>query len=129
MIQTTYYPETRILSTNYIGKIDANEIIEYISGLKIEDETVEDLLYFEDQTEAEFVFKASEIKQIVYALYAKVKNIPAIRVAVLNFQPKETAFSLIAIRLLKAKNMHARVFCTKEAALDWLLMKSVVKSD
>jgi hypothetical protein len=98
MIQTTFDPETKIISTNYIGKIDASEIIDYIAKLSITDESYHDLLYLEDQTEAEFVFKASEIKKIVHALYAKIKNIPSIRVAVLNTNPKETAFSLIAIR-------------------------------
>jgi hypothetical protein len=48
-------------------------------------------------------------------------------VAVLNTNPKETAFSLIAIRLLIANNIHARVFCTKAAALDWLMLKSSVE--
>ena len=120
MISTYYDPNTKIISTDYIGKIDANEILEYISNLSIDSEEVGNLLYFEDQTRAEFVFSASEIKQIVHALYAKIKDLPSLRVAVLNTHPKETAFSLIAIRLLKVKNMHARVFCTKAAALEWL---------
>jgi hypothetical protein len=74
MIQTTFDPETKIISTNYIGKIDASEIIDYIAKLSITDESYHDLLYLEDQTEAEFVFKASEIKKIVHALYAKIKK-------------------------------------------------------
>ena len=128
MIQTTYCSETRIISTNYIGKIDAKEIIEYIGNLEITNESYKDLLYFEDQTEAEFIFSPIEIKQIVHALYAKIKDIPSIRVAVLNSRPKETAFSIIAIRLLKAENLHAKVFSTQQAALDWLEMRSFVRS-
>jgi hypothetical protein len=129
MIKTTYNPVTKIISTDYIGKIDAKEILNYISNLSIEDDTYSNLLYLENQTQAEFIFNPSEIKQIVHSLYAKIKNIPSLRVAVLNTHPKETAFSLIAIRLLKAKNVHAKVFCTKEAALDWLLVKKKISSN
>jgi hypothetical protein len=125
MIHTTYHSDTKILSTHYIGKIDATEILEYIKDLNILDINSDKLLYYEDQTQAEFTFKASEIKQIVHALYSKIKGLPSIRVAVVNLHPKETAFSLIAIKLLKAKNMNAKVFCTKEAALDWLLFSKV----
>ena len=128
MIQTNYNSESKIISTNYIGKIDANEIIEYFGDLNIEGDFKKDLLYIDDHTQAEFDFKALDIKQIVHALYDKIIKLNSIRVAVVNTKPKETAYSLIAIRLLRAKNMHAKAFCTKEAAQDWLLLKKVVSN-
>lgn len=126
MINTIYDPELRVISTNYIGKIDAKEIIDYIDNLDLDKKVYENLLYFEDQSKAEFIFNPSEIRKLIHALFTKVSRLSAIRVAIFNLQPKETAFSLIAIRLLRAKKVHAKVFSTKEAAMDWLLLKNPV---
>jgi len=112
-----------IILTTYSGKITAEEIIRYIFHLKLPQKQHKEILYFEDHTEAEFIFNSTEIKQIVHTLYAKIKDNHGIRVAVLNTRPRETAFSIIAIRLLRADNLFARVFCTRQAALDWLLVK------
>jgi hypothetical protein len=122
MIQTIYDQNSNIISTNYIGKIDATELIGYIEKISIDDDSYKYLLYLEDQTQAEFIFKPAEIKNIVNALYSKINTIPCVRVAVINTNPKETAFSLIALRLLKAKNLRAKIFYTKEAAINWLLL-------
>jgi hypothetical protein len=125
MIQSHYNPATRIISTHYYGKIDMHEMVQYINTLPAENESENDLLYFEDQSKAEFTFKHSELKKIVYALYTKIKNIPTIRVAILNCNPKGTAFNIIAIRLLKATNLRAKIFSTSEAAFDWLLINKL----
>lgn len=127
MIHTIYDPELRVISTYYSGKIDAKEIIEYIDKLEVDKKVYENLLYFEDQSKAEFIFNPSEIRKLIHALFTKASSLSAIRVAILNLRPKETAFSLIAIRLLKGKKVNAKVFSTKEAALDWLLLKKPVK--
>ncbi|QQS51747.1 MAG: hypothetical protein IPM71_03205 [Bacteroidota bacterium] len=123
MINTTFDHKLGIIQTTYSGKITAEEIIRYVFNLRIPQKQEKEILYFEDHTEAEFIFSPAEIKQIVHTLYAKIRNSHGIRVAVLNTRPRETAFSIIAIRLLRADNLYAKVFCTRQAALDWLLVK------
>lgn len=127
MITTTFDSEIDITTTTYQGQIDALELINYISKITLNTDELSKVLYFEDQTNAEFTFSPTEIRQIVHALLVKISSITAIRVAILNTHPRETALSLIAIRLLQAKNIHAKVFSTREAALDWLLLDKKIR--
>ncbi len=120
MINTSFNSDTHIITSFLEGEITIHEILDYIDNFCFSVLSDQDILLLEDLTKAKFDFKPSEINLAISSLQDKVKGSPLIRVAFLSRNPKETAYSLIASRLLKNKGIYCKVFSTEEAAIHWL---------
>ncbi len=120
MINTSFNSDTHIITSYLEGDISIFEILDYIDNFSFSVLSDKDILLLGDLNKAEFTFKPSEIALAINRLQYKVKDSPQVRIAFLSRNPKETAYSLIATRLLKGKGIYCKVFSTEEAAIHWL---------
>lgn len=122
MIITTFDASNNILHSKFSGNISFTELIEYFHQLGRNNIFPSSLYYFEDHTEAEYSFKASEVKKLARVLNICITRFEYIRVAIVQSKPKETAFSIMAIQNIKHNKVYALVFSTHEAAMEWLML-------
>lgn len=127
MIRTTYDSANCILHSEFSGPITLNELMDYFYELATNSNLPDSFYYFEDHTEADFVFKAKDLKKVTRLVNTCIKRFKYIKVAIVLSKPKETAYSILALQHIKFPALNALVFSTREAATEWLMSEKVMQ--
>jgi hypothetical protein len=123
MINYQFNKELQILEVSYEGDIGLDEIIEFGDLVYTDPGLPRDLKILTDATTARYTLTHSELKDLINLLAVHVKAYHSIKAAYIQTQPRETAYSYIVEMEAKLPNYYHAVFSTRQAAINWLLLK------
>ncbi len=122
MITRKFDKEKKILIVKYIGKITIKEILDYITSVTDDKTIPRDLKIIEYTDDIEYDFDVNEISEITNELKKQIKKFESIKMCIIHTKPLPTAYSMIYIRESTIKDYTIKLFSTKEAAMQWLMM-------
>lgn len=122
MITRKFDKEKKILIVKYIGKITINEILNYITSVADDKTLPRDLKIIEYTDDIEYDFDVNEISEITNELRKQIKKFDSVKMCIIHTKPLPTAYSVIYIRESTIKDYTIKLFSTKEAAMQWLMM-------
>lgn len=120
MILEDFDEEAGILFVKYEGNLKAEEIIEFIGGLQLNDSYPRDLKIFINSANTIFNFETSDIQLIADANNLFLEKYNTAKVVIIHDTPHELAYSMLFERLAINKKYMFKVFSTEDEALWWL---------
>lgn len=121
MYEIEYDQENEILEVKIIKEIGTDGIIEYYTELSDNDNLPKEIKTLIDCRGAKFNLMPSEIQLPMYALENALKKFDRITEAILVDQPYETVIATLFQEFISERNNYEfMVFCTEEAAREWL---------
>ena len=122
MIKHQFNEKLQILEVTYLGELSAEEILKFSTYVSTNIELPRKLKILTDATNATYNFNHDTVEKLMSNLKRNLENYQLIMDAFIHSKPKETAFSqLFEIERAYTNYVH-KVFATKEAALNWLMM-------
>ena len=116
----TYSYKNGIFEVKLSGKIDFEEIINYLKDFTEIENLPSDLQLLYDLENVEFGFTMAEIKMISHAAELSTKNYKSVKTAFIVNKPKVTAYSSLFSESVLDKRTTRKIFSSREAALKWL---------
>ena len=120
MIHYNFNTKDNILNIDYSGKIIIKDIIELYEKLLSEKSYPNNLLIFQDETNAEFIESENLIPVALDSLKQLALKYDSVKVAIWQTEPVKTAYSYFFKNKINILNLNLEIFYTKEAAINWL---------
>lgn len=116
----SYILDQNILVISFIGKINNDDIFNYLHEFSSIADLPSNLLLLYDLLNAELEVAPSDIKKISTIADSSTKKYQSVKTAFLVNDPKLTAYSTLFTNLANPNKTQRKIFSTKEAALKWL---------
>lgn len=120
MVKYRFNLNNNILETDYVDKVTAHEVIDYIRATKNNEQLPRMLKIISDTRNGVFNFSITDLEKIVEENNQSLEKYEGIIDAIVVDNPKNTVLTVLYKKISKTKNYKFEIFATKKAALDWL---------
>ncbi len=120
MVKNYFNRNENILYVTVSMNVDINDMFKAIDFWGNDNSLPRKLRILEDSRNAITDFTRTKFEQILERIENHLTKFDEVRHAVINTNPKNTAFILLAEKLMKLKNYSIDIFVTETAAKKWL---------
>lgn len=121
MAEYTYNSNLNVLEVKFIGDLDIKNVLEYYDFVRKDKSLPKNLKVLIDCSQVKFKIETTEVVYVKEAVWQTVKVSHPLREAIIVDQPYETVIATLFGNLsFDIELYNFAIFCTKEAALDWL---------
>ncbi len=125
MIAKYFNTELNIPEVKYTGDIYLKDLMEFGNQIYQDSTLPRILLILTDVTKAQYRLSISEFPEMMDNMKKHVSVYKMIKAAFIQAQSKETAYSMHLETQYNIPKYHHAIFATREAALEWLLERTI----
>ena len=122
MIEFNFNKSEQILYVECSGKIEIDDMFQYVKKLGNDDTLPRKLLILEDARKSDVQFTEKQIPELITKLEVILPKYKTISHAVIHSDPLNTAYAIILENKVEKENYRLNVFSTVQAAKKWLII-------
>ncbi|MDA3893541.1 MAG: STAS/SEC14 domain-containing protein [Salinivirgaceae bacterium] len=123
MIGSTFNEQLQIIEVTFKGKIDLDELIQFIFNIGQNKYLPPSSKLIIDATRSHYSFGIDALEAIAKKIEANTLHFERLKGAFIHQNTRDTAISIYIERNKKFTSYEHKTFCTREAAIEWLLVE------